>query len=98
MAGLGIVLEAAHHFPAVSVWHFEVHENYVRVFGPRQVATLLAVLSRENLEIAEQLKPRLEHVQVVVVVFDVEHFGHVAYSILLTAALITSSFDDLVGA
>jgi hypothetical protein len=38
----------------------EVHENYVRVFGPRQVATLLAVLSRENLEIAEQLKPRLE--------------------------------------
>src|SRR5262245_20694520 len=29
-------LEAAHHFPAVSVWHFEVHENYVRVFGHRQ--------------------------------------------------------------
>jgi len=27
-------------------------------------------LSRENLEIAEQLKPRLEHVEVVVVVFD----------------------------
>jgi hypothetical protein len=31
-------------------------------------------------------------------VFDVEHFGHVADSVLLTAALITSSFDDLVGA
>jgi len=25
VAGLGIVLEAAHHLSAVSVWHFEVH-------------------------------------------------------------------------
>jgi hypothetical protein len=41
------------------------------VFGPRQVAALLAVVSRENLEIGDQLKPRLEHVEVVVVVFDV---------------------------
>jgi hypothetical protein len=39
-----------------------------------------------------------EHVQVVVVVFDVEHFGHVSDSVLLTAALITSSLDHLVGA
>jgi hypothetical protein len=60
-----------HHFPAILVWHFEVHQNYVRVVGHRQLAALLAVVSRENLEIAEQLKPRLEHVEVVVVVFDV---------------------------
>jgi integrase len=31
-------------------------------------------------------------------VFDVEHFGHVADSVLLTAALITPSLDHLVGA
>src|SRR5260370_24565945 len=56
------------------------------------------VLSCENLEVAAQLEARPEHVQVVVVVFDVEHFGHVSDSVLLTAALITSSLDHLVGA
>src|SRR5262252_6357443 len=63
-----------------------------------QHAALLAVLRCEHLEAAAQLEARLEHVQVVVVVFDVEHFGHVADSVLLTAALITSSLDHLVGA
>src|SRR5262245_48340555 len=37
----------------------------------------------ENLKIADPLKAHLEHVEVVIVVFDVEHFGHVAVSILL---------------
>jgi hypothetical protein len=59
---------------------------------------LLAVLRCENLEAAAQFEARLEHVQVVVVVFDVEHFGHVADSVLLTAALIAPSLDHLVGA
>jgi hypothetical protein len=68
------------------------------VLGRGQPAALLAVLRCENLEAAAQLEARLEHVQVVVVVFDVEHFGHVADSVLLTAALITPSFDHLVGA
>jgi hypothetical protein len=43
----------------------------VRVFGQGQLAAFLAVLRRENLEVAKQLKPRLEHVEVVVVVFDI---------------------------
>src|SRR5262249_37957340 len=51
---------------------------------------LLAVLCCEKLGGGVEVEARLEHVQVVVVVFDVEHFGHVADSILLTAALITS--------
>src|SRR5437899_11387101 len=54
----------------------------VRVFGQGQLAALLAVLRRENLEVAKQLKPRLEHVEIVAVVFDVEHFRHVADSVL----------------
>ena len=35
-------------------------------------------LGRGDLEIAKQLKPSLEHVEVVIVivVFDIEHFGH----------------------
>jgi len=35
-----------------------------------------AVFRRQNLEIAEQLEPHLEHVEVVVVVFDVEELDH----------------------
>src|SRR5215813_10537572 len=63
--------------------------DHVRALGRGQPAALLAVLRCEHLEAAAQLEARLEHVQVVVVVFDVEHFGHVANSVLLTAALIT---------
>ena len=64
------------------------------VYG--QPATLLAVLRCENLEIGDPIKARLEHVEVVVIMFDVEHFGHVAVSILSPATLVTSSFDHLV--
>jgi hypothetical protein len=96
--GLRIVLETPHGFPTIVVRHFEVHQDHVRVLGDGQAAALLAVLRCENLEAAEQLEARLEHVQVVVVVFDVEHFGHVADSSCLAAALITSSLDHLVGA
>src|SRR5215471_3221570 len=96
--GLRIVLETPHGFPTVVVRHFEVHQDHVRVLVRGQTAALLAVLRCENLEAAAQLEARLEHVQVVVVVFDVEHFGHVTDSVLLTAALITSSLNHLVGA
>jgi hypothetical protein len=41
------------------------------VLGHGQLAALLAVLSRENLEIAAPLKARLQHVEVIVIVFDV---------------------------
>src|SRR5262249_22515381 len=89
--GLRIVLETPDGFPTIVVRHFEIHQDHVRVLGRGQLAALLAVLRCENLEAAMQLEARLEHVQVVVVVFDVEHFGHVAASVLLTAALITRS-------
>jgi hypothetical protein len=47
-----IVPETSHGFPAVNDRHFEVHQNYVRALRQCQLAALLAVLSRENLEIA----------------------------------------------
>src|SRR5215471_12150723 len=96
--GLRIVLETPHGFPTVVVRHLEVHQDHIRVLSRGQPAALLAVLRCENLEAAAQFEARLEHVQIVVVVFDVEHFGHVADSVLLTDALITSSLDHLVGA
>jgi hypothetical protein len=46
------------------------------LFGPPAGAADVPGVGRENLEIADPLKPHLEHVEVVVVVFDVEHFGH----------------------
>src|SRR5262249_19206951 len=42
---------------------------------------------RHNLEIAQELEPHLEHVDVVVVVLDVEYFGHDAASIPLSRTL-----------
>jgi hypothetical protein len=71
-----ILLKALHRLPAVNDRHFKVHQNDVRVLGQGQLAALLAVLSRENLEIADPLKAHLEHVEVVIIVFDVEYFGH----------------------
>src|SRR5262245_51416283 len=78
VAGLWIVLEDPHGFPPVTDRHFEVHQNYAWVLGQCQLAVLLAVLSRQNLEIANPLKAHLERVEVIVIVFDAEHFGHSA--------------------
>src|SRR6185369_11968694 len=50
--------------------------NDVRRLGQCQLATLLAVIGRENLEIIDPLKAHLEHVEIVVVVFDEDDFGH----------------------
>jgi hypothetical protein len=69
--GSRVLLEGPNGFPAIHDWHFEVDQNYVRVLGHGQLAALLAVLSRENLEIATPLKARLQHVEVIVIVFDV---------------------------
>ena len=63
--------------------------------GQSQLAALLAVLSRENLKIVDPLKTHLEHVEVVIVVFDIEHFGHVAVSIFFAATLVALSLDHL---
>jgi hypothetical protein len=67
------------------------HQNYVRALGHGQLAALLAVVSRENLEIAASFKARLQHVEVIVIVFDVEHFGgqRCRFPSRLTALLVT---------
>ncbi len=80
VAGLRIALESPRGFPAVDDGHFEVHQDDVRLLGSRHLAPFLAVLRRQNLEIAQQLEPHLEHIDVVVVVFDIKHFGHDAAS------------------
>src|SRR5262249_59839675 len=66
---------------------FEVHQDDVRPLGSRHLAALLAVLRRQHLAITDQLEPHLEHVDVVVVVFDVKHFGHDAGSVPLVTAV-----------
>src|SRR6266700_7431297 len=92
VAGLRIALELPRSFPAVDDWHFEVHQDDIGALADRHGAALLAILRRQHLEIAEQLEPHLEHIDVVVVVFDVKHFGHDAASIpLLTAGILCTS-------
>ena len=95
VAGLGILLEMAHYFPTVIHRHFEVHQDDVRVLRRGQLVTVLSVFGQDNLEISGALKAGLEHVAVVVVVFDVEHFGHIAVPSFLASSLL---FDHLVGA
>src|SRR5262249_61103910 len=63
-----------------------------RALGLALSLACLAALLREHLEVAEHLEPHLEHINVVVVVFDVKHFGHGATSIrLLTAGFLCTS-------
>src|SRR5262249_26421595 len=84
VAGLRIALEPLRSFPAVDDWHFEVHQDDIGALTDRHCAAFLAIRGRQHLEIAEQLEPHLEHINVVV---DVKHFGHDAASIpLLTDA------------
>src|SRR5260370_39159967 len=87
VAGLRVVLEPPRRLPAVDHRHFQIHQDDVRALAQRQRTALLAVRRRHNLEIAQQLEPHLEHVDVVVVILDVEHFGHDAASIPLSRTL-----------
>src|SRR5262249_58394094 len=68
--------------------HFEFHQDDIGALAERHCAAFLPTLRRQHLKIAEQLEAHLEHEDVVVVVFDVKHFGHDAASI----PLITSGF------
>src|SRR5712671_6767204 len=78
-----IALQPPCRFPTVHDRHFEVHEDDVRPFAGGHLAALLAILCHENLEIGLKLQPHLEHIDVVVVVFDVKDLGHDTASILL---------------
>src|SRR5262249_43732964 len=104
VAGWGTVLRAARRLPAVDHRLFEAHRDDVRAPAPRHRTALLAVWRRHNLEVAQQLEPHLEHIDVVVVILDVEHFGHDAASIPLSRALaspacgLMSSLVPLAGA
>src|SRR5206468_3694825 len=104
VARLWIVLQSARRLPAVDDRHFEIHQDDVGAFAERHRTALLAVRCCHNVEIAQQLEPHLEHVDVVVVVLDVEYFGHDAASIPLSRAPaspacgLMSSLEPLAGA
>src|SRR6516162_6384209 len=104
VARLWIVLQSSRRLPAVDDRHLEVHQDDVGALAQRHRTALLAIWRRHNVEIAQQLEPHLEHVDVVVVVLDVEHFGHDAASIPLSRAPaspacgLISSLEPLAGA
>src|SRR5262245_49797316 len=76
-------LQPPRSFPSIDHRHFEVHQDEIRLLRCGHLAALFAVLRRQHLEVAEQLEPHLEHVDVVIIVFDIENLGHDAASILL---------------
>src|SRR5262245_23949503 len=76
-------LQPPRSFPSIDHRHFEVHQDEIRLLNCSHLAALFAILRRQHLEVAEQLEPHLEHVDVVVVVFDIENLGHDAASIPL---------------
>src|SRR5262245_3183633 len=76
-------LQPPRGFPAVDHRHFEVHQDEIRLLRCRHLAALFAVLRSQHFEVPEQLEPHLEHVDVVVIVFDIKNLGHDAASIPL---------------
>src|SRR6516162_5004479 len=84
--GLRVAFQTLRGFPAINNGHFEVHQDNIRLFGRRHLAPFLAVRCRENLEIAKKLEPHFEHIDVVVVVFDIKHFDHDADPLPLRTA------------
>src|SRR5262249_27438343 len=72
----GIVLQPPRRLPAVDDRELEIHHDHVGLLGRGLGTSDLAVLGHQHLELVEQLEPHLEHVDVVVVVFDVEDSYH----------------------
>src|SRR5262245_3579901 len=83
---LGIVLQAAGRLPPIDDRKLEVHQDDIRPIGRRALPTLYAFFCCQDLEIAEQLEPHLEHVEVVVFVFDLENLDHDAAASRLMVA------------
>src|SRR5262245_41784679 len=76
VARLGVALQAPCRFPAVDDRHLQVHQDKVRPLGSRNLASFLAILGDQHFELISELKPHLEHVSAVLVVFDVENTEH----------------------
>jgi hypothetical protein len=84
--GLQVTFQTPRGFPAVNNGHFEVHQDDIGALGRRHLTPSLTVRGRENLEISKKLKPHFEHIDVVVVVFDIKHFDHDASPLPLLPA------------
>src|SRR6516165_6668493 len=76
VARLGLALQAPCRFPAVDDRHLQVHQDKVRPLGSRNLASFFAILGDQHFDLIGELKPHLEHVSVVLVVFDVENTEH----------------------
>src|SRR5215831_8240601 len=76
VARLGLALQTPCRFPAVDDRHLQVHQDKVRPLGSRNLASFFAILGDQHFDLIGELKPHLEHVSAVLVVFDVENTEH----------------------
>ena len=81
----GGLLEPPRRLPAVQHRQAEVHQHQVRPLAPRGLDPLRAVRGDDHLE-AVPPEPPDEHVDVVLVVLDVENRWHRAASLTLLAS------------
>ena len=58
--------------PAVHDWHFQVHQDDVRPLSDRHLAASLAILRGHHLESPRSSSRIFEHVDIVIVVFDIK--------------------------
>src|SRR5215813_13677857 len=93
---LRVAFQTPPRFPAVNDGHFEVHQDNIRLLGSRHLTPFLAVRGRENLEIPKKLKPHFEHIDVVVVVFDIKHFDHDAAPLPLRTRSFSTDFTEQI--
>src|SRR5499427_6439062 len=91
--GLRVAFQTPRGFPAVNNGHFEVHQDDVWPLGNGDLASFLAILGRQHLEIPKKLKPHSEHIDVVVVVFDIKHLDHDAAPLPFADCRFARSFN-----
>src|SRR5215207_7283594 len=76
VARFGFTFEAPRGFPPVDDRHLQVHQDQIWPFRCRYRASLLAILRHQNLKLVSEFESHLEHVDVVVIVFDVQNSNH----------------------
>src|SRR4051794_25440091 len=82
MARLRIGLKTTCGLPAINDRQVQVHQDDIRPLCQSRVAPLRTILGYDDLELLKQFQTHLQHVDVIVVVLDVQKFGHNATSVL----------------
>src|SRR5271156_2562312 len=91
VAGRGVGLQAPRRLPAVDLQQVQIHQDQVGKLGRRHRDPGGPVRGAEDLVVAEHIEPQGQHVEVILVVFDVEKLAHIRPRTHRPARPLTSS-------